>query len=397
MMKFFGAAGVKSLFYLLIFCLQGVAFLNAQNMDSLHKVYTGYFNAGTSNAEQGKYPEALKNYLAALRISESLGKKPMISQNYMNIGNLYFAMGNLDEALKNFEASLEIEKGIGDKNGIATAYGNMGNVYGAKGDMPGALKNIEAALAVFREMGNKRGIGLCQGNLGNVYAELGKPEEALKSYLEALRIQEEEGVPHPIASSCNNIGILYNEMHQPAKAKEWLVKGLKVASGANIREDIKEAYSALATADSATGNYKDAFLHYKLYVVYRDSLVNEENTRRTVQLQMQYEFDKKEEATRIEQEKKDAVVAADNRRHFITLVAVSGVGVLLLLLAIVIFRSLRMNQKKNEIITRQKEIVEEKQKEILDSIHYAKRIQTALLPSERYLERNLNKINDNRK
>ena len=31
----------------------------------------------------------------------------------------------------------------------------------------------------------------------------------------------------------------------------------------------------------------------------------------------------------------------------------------------------------------------EKQKENLDSIRYAKRIQTALLPSEKYIERNL--------
>jgi PAS domain S-box-containing protein len=38
------------------------------------------------------------------------------------------------------------------------------------------------------------------------------------------------------------------------------------------------------------------------------------------------------------------------------------------------------------------DIIKEKQKEILDSIHYAKRIQTALLTSEKYIERNLNKL-----
>jgi hypothetical protein len=39
----------------------------------------------------------------------------------------------------------------------------------------------------------------------------------------------------------------------------------------------------------------------------------------------------------------------------------------------------------------QKELVEEKNKDILDSIRYAKRIQDSLLPSEKYLERNLGK------
>ena len=37
--------------------------------------------------------------------------------------------------------------------------------------------------------------------------------------------------------------------------------------------------------------------------------------------------------------------------------------------------------------------LEEKNKEVMDSIHYAKRIQTALLTSEKYIERKLNALN----
>lgn len=39
-----------------------------------------------------------------------------------------------------------------------------------------------------------------------------------------------------------------------------------------------------------------------------------------------------------------------------------------------------------------KEKTEEKQKEIIDSIRYAKRIQVALMPNEKYIERNINKL-----
>jgi len=42
----------------------------------------------------------------------------------------------------------------------------------------------------------------------------------------------------------------------------------------------------------------------------------------------------------------------------------------------------------------QKTIIEEKQKEIPDSIHLAKRIQTTLITSEKYIERNLNKLTE---
>jgi hypothetical protein len=44
------------------------------------------------------------------------------------------------------------------------------------------------------------------------------------------------------------------------------------------------------------------------------------------------------------------------------------------------------------LIELQKDIVEEKQKEILDSIHYAKRIQKALITSEKYIEKELSRL-----
>jgi class 3 adenylate cyclase len=42
-----------------------------------------------------------------------------------------------------------------------------------------------------------------------------------------------------------------------------------------------------------------------MYVLYKDSIFNEENTKKLTQAEMQYEFDKKEAAARAEQEKKD--------------------------------------------------------------------------------------------
>ena len=54
-------------------------------------------------------------------------------------------------------------------------------------------------------------------------------------------------------------------------------------------------------------------------------------------------------------------------------------------------------QKQKIIIEQQKILVdeayaqlEEKNAEVIDSIHYAKRIQTALMPNEKYIEKTLN-------
>lgn len=45
-----------------------------------------------------------------------------------------------------------------------------------------------------------------------------------------------------------------------------------------------------------------------------------------------------------------------------------------------------------QLIEMQKDVVEEKQKEILDSIHYARRIQRALITSEKYIDKELGRL-----
>jgi serine phosphatase RsbU (regulator of sigma subunit) len=62
---------------------------------------------------------------------------------------------------------------------------------------------------------------------------------------------------------------------------------------------------------------------------------------------------------------------------------------LMLIIAFISFRAFKTKQQANKAITQQKHIIEEKQKEILDSINYAKRIQYTLLAHSEFLNRNL--------
>jgi hypothetical protein len=64
----------------------------------------------------------------------------------------------------------------------------------------------------------------------------------------------------------------------------------------------------------------------------------------------------------------------------------------MLLIAAIAFRAFRQKKKANAVILQQKLLVEEKQKEILDSIRYAKRIQTVLMPNEKYIVKKLESL-----
>jgi tetratricopeptide (TPR) repeat protein len=360
-----------------------------------------YNNIGEICRYLGNYPEALKNYFTALTIKEQIGDQSGLSTVYNNMGIVYERQGNYKEALKNHFASLEIE--LGDELLIASSYNNIALVYEKLGDYDACLDYNFKALALRETNANKLGMAHSYNNIGIIYYIKGIHDEALKYCQAALTISEDIGDKSGIISAYNNLGRIYIATGKASHGKVWLQKALTIAEELGYKELMKTSYSGLFMADSATRNYESALYNFQQYIAIRDSLINEEKTKLSVQLQMQYEFDKKEALAKAEQDKKDALAAEQNKKQELQKnVLLSGILVLLVIVAIV-FRSYRNKRKANAIISRQKEeveaqrmlaerqklIVEEKNNEILDSITYAKNLQDAILPPLFLLEKRL--------
>src|SRR3990167_3247620 len=142
----------------------------------------------------------------------------------------------------------------------------------------------------------------------------------------------------------------------------------------------------LAKTDSAIGDFKSAYINHEMFSILKDSLFNEESTRKTVQSQMQYGFEKKEAAVKAEQNKKDVIIAQEKQRQRIIIYSISGGLFLVILLAIFIFRVYKHKQRANIIISKHKQIVDERNEEITSSIRYALRIQQAILPTDSFIQ-----------
>jgi tetratricopeptide (TPR) repeat protein len=354
---------------------------------------------GVVHKEQGKYPEALKNHFACLKILEEISDKKGMARSYNNIANIYFFQKNFKEALKIYRTSLAMALQMNSKMDIARAYSGIGSIYYNLENYAEALKNYQACLKLSEEIDYKQGISAAAIWIGNIYASLGKYKESLQYYFASLKVEEKMGDKASVSWSYMNIAVTFTKLKKFKDAEIYSSKSLALAAEIGLLELIKEANSVLSDTYAYMGDYKKSLQYYKAFVTAKDSLLNEENTRQTVQTQMQYEFDKKETATKLKQEKHDAIAKAESKKQKIIILSVSAGLFLILILAVVILRSLRLNQRKNKIITlqkelveHQKELVEEKQKEILDSIHYAKRIQTALLPHTIYIEKTLNRL-----
>lgn len=316
-----------------------------KELDDKWGVASSYNYIGIICLNKGDYPEALKNYFAGLKIQEEIGNKKGVGNAYNNIGLVLSHQGKFSEALNNFLESLKIWEEIGDKPGISMSYSSIGNIYIKQGKYSEALENHFASLKIREELGIKREIGNSYLNISSIYSEQGNYSEALKYCLKGLKIAEESGNKSEIAHAYNGIGLIEYKMNRPDSAKNNFEKALKLAEEIGQKSLISEIYYNITLADSALGNFEDAFQNHKQHIIYRDSLVNEENEKKSLQASMDYEYEKKEAVIQAELETKNLELKSKNFQRNI---AIAGLG-LMVGLAVLAFNFLRLRNKNLKI------------------------------------------------
>jgi len=252
-------------------------------------------------------------------------------------------------------------------------------------------------LKIQEKIGDKQGIAGSYNNIGSVYSSQGNLSEALKNFFAALEIQEVLEEKNGIAISNVSLGYTYLKYNKSTIAKKYLQTGLLLSKEIGAKELIRVSYFGLARVDSLNKDYNSQVENYKLYILYKDTLDNEETRKKTIQSQMTYDFEKKEAIAAAEHKselKNQAKIAEEKNRKqkLITYFVVGGLC-LVMVFAVFVFRSLRITKKQKILIEKQKVAVEQHQKEIIDSIHYAKRIQVALLPRDKNIHKDINRLN----
>lgn len=363
-----------------------------------------YNNIGLVYYYRGNYPEALKNHFAALKIQESINDKFGVASSYNHIGLIYSNQANYSEALKNHEASLKLKKELNDKMGIVASYVNIGNVHCNQENYPEALKNYNQGLKEAEKTGDMQAVSTCYNNIGSVCMSQKDYQAAQQNFLTSIKITESTGDKYGEAMALINLAEVYNQLKKYKEAEYNALKGLEIASSIGGLELKKEANKALSSIYEVTGKTDKALKYYKLFATDKDSLANEENTRKTLQAQLQYQYEKKTVADSIRVSEERKVIAAQLKHEKTYRFALYGGLTLTLIFALFMVNRFRvttrqkniiamkekLTKQQKQIIAHQKDLVEGKQKEMLDSINYALRIQRALLPGERLLDKYLN-------
>jgi tetratricopeptide (TPR) repeat protein len=395
-------------------------------------IAASYNNIGNVHEDLGNYAEALKQYLESLKMKEAIGDKKGSANSYNNIGNVYNNLQNYPEAIKNHLTALKLREEINDRKGIASSYNNIGNIYfeQAQKETDPLIKKIKLELSlknhffsrkISMEIGDARGLANSYINIGGVYhdqALLEKDPEgkqvmlnkAMDNFSLSLKLRDSIGDRAGVAAAYTNLGMTFLKLKKYPEARQALLKSKALATEVGFKECLMEIYNTLMHLDSTSGNFKGAYENLRLYILYRDSLDNEETRKKTIQAQMSFEFEKKEAVATAEHQKEmdnQKVLSEEkSKKQKIVLALVSCFLLLVIGFSAFIFRSLRLTKKQKSVIEqqmeivekqkleveRQKHLVEDHQKEIIDSIKYAKRIQQSQLPTENYIHTVLKKL-----
>lgn len=355
-----------------------------------------YNNTGFIYNNQGDIANALKYFHRSLTLYEKIGESRGIARASNNIGLIYHEQENLKKALEYYHKALKIREKIGDKSGIANSLNNLAFIYESQKNMPMALVYLNKSLAIYQELEDKQGVAATSRSLGVIYQRKGETDKALSYHKKALQIQEEIIDKEGIVYSLNNIAEIVKSQGKDKLAKEYAEKSLKLSRELGFPKPISESSKLLSDIAKKEGRYKEGWQHFETFIKMRDSIRSQETEKSLVEQEMKYEYEKLALKDSLEDAQLQAVKdlkikeqTAKIKQEQTQKYALIGGLVLMLVLVIIAIKGYQQKKRDNLLINEQKQEVEEKNKEITDSITYAKRIQEAILPPRSELNQHL--------
>jgi serine phosphatase RsbU (regulator of sigma subunit)/tetratricopeptide (TPR) repeat protein len=357
-----------------------------------------------------------------LQFAKFLNDNKKIASSYNDIGNQYLDLSNYSEALNNYIEASAYYGLAHDSAGIADEYSNISLIYSNKEDNLTAKRFLLKALKIYKNNNNSTGycstlmaladacrdlnqidsafycynyvinhshdstdLIVVYNNMGLYFSDINNVDSAL--YLYELSNKYNAGLKnkHNYAICVSNIADCYFKKKDMPKALAGYLKGLALSTELRSPDLVQTNCENLAAYYKKIGKLDSAFFYLEHAKMIADTLDKNDSDLRLSDVKSGFDREAKEkelQINRLENEKKER-----EKKDMKIIFAISSVFLLVVIgFAISRYRSKQRSYNNlkilNDEVTIQKNLVEEKQKEIVDSITYARRIQKPLLAKE---------------
>lgn len=393
--------------------------------------YLGIWNRFTDN-----YDKAREYFNVALSLANKYGKKELIADVYQDLSNFYRRTTAYDSAIICLQNAGSIYESIKDSISVINVAISMGSIYvemeqfdlsekfyqlaykqatlynkktyacsaliglaivdGSKGNYKIAIEKLKIAYEQAKQCDEYNLMGTCLANIMQASQFIGDIKTAIEAGKETITLKRKLKNNTDLCDAYASLANSYVFDKKFQLSQSYLDSAFSLATKIKSKNNLQYIYETAAFVYSKQNNFKEAFDYQQKYIKVTKEINKEQKLKQVQELEAKYENEKKAKENQLLQAKNQLSQKTIEQQNTTTMFILVGFG-LLLVFTFVIFSGLRKQRKANKIIEFQKQeveiqkgLVDQKQKEILDSIHYAKRIQNALLPSLKYIDRKLN-------
>lgn len=387
-----------------------------------------YSNLGSVYYDNGNFALALKYYRKAFDNAVRFRQKDNQLILLNNIGVAYKSVGLYQQALDAFQRGLKMNKTIRDEEQEAQLYQNIATVYDQRQLFQQSVRYNRHAYAIFKRNKNIRYLSNVVYNLSigtreigdyksarnylkemeSIAAELnedeytcifrqskanfllttGHYEEALEQIDRALQLADSTEDPMLYGKLLLVKGDVFIALKRYDEAGRCINIGLPLIRELEDPLELSDAYMAKYEWCKVVGDYRNALIYFEKSRELKAQIAIDEVGNQIATLNSLNELNLKDKQIELANKEKEKI-ATENKRRYIQLIASLIIALLVLILLVFSWRAYRVKRKANEQLHEQKEeiehqktLIEEKQTEILDSIHYARRIQATLLAQD---------------
>ena len=360
-------------------------FILSKQLNYVEGIAESYNLRGSINRDQSNLRNALDNFLSSIKLFDELKMPVKVAGIQNNIGLIYAEIKEYRTALAYYFKAEKINLAANQKGFLAINYNNIATCYQKLNQFHSAQTYLNKSLALRHEVNDTMGMAMAYHNIGINHQLTDDKDSAVYFFNKSLSYlgNMHENMGH--AYNYLELGNTYLQNKQLQEAEKYLLSALRISEN-NELEGLKvEIYKYLSELYQQKNDYHKAFSFQNSYMSSKENIESDENKNEILKKELEYDFTKRQELQRKDAENKQAISNTEIQSQkklttgaVIALIILSG-------LILIVYNSYNQKRKANDIISKQKELVERKNKEILDSINYAKYIQNALLPSEKVI------------
>jgi tetratricopeptide (TPR) repeat protein/two-component sensor histidine kinase len=307
-------------------------------------------NSGLNLSYLADYTLAIKYYFRQLKIYEELNNDQGIAKTLGNIGMVYYGLKKYPEAIEYTMKCLPMLKQADNKLLLAAALNNIGGFYLEMGDYKQTIAYNQKALALNHIIKSRKGMANDLMDIGVSYFKLKQYRAAIDTLMQGIALYDSLGAKNNLSIALGHLANLYvdvpakelvklgvNPANRLSTALKLQLRSVALAQQTKDLNNESDQWKRLSTIYELNGNNKQALTSYRTYVALRDSISSDKKKQEISRLTIQYQYDKKESALKIINDRKQTLAMLEISRQKFIRNALIIIGFILMIAAAVVF------------------------------------------------------------